>query len=119
MAGKTYGQHATDLPLFNLKLRPAISVMDAIHDLPELKAGEESCKYRNDVNLTAYERKMRQGNKYLTLHKATNHTEKMLRIINHAGYNRNALPKGMTSRTFSSISFLVNDFRILSLNLTE
>ncbi len=102
MAGKAYGQRVSNMPLFEEKLEPAVSVMEAIHDLSEIEAGGSSNQYRQDIQPTAYELLMRGNNHLLTLHEATNHSEKMLQIIRNAGHNRSALPKGMTSSGFSS-----------------
>jgi DNA (cytosine-5)-methyltransferase 1 len=102
MAGKKYSQIDEQLPLFAVNLLPAISVMEAIHDLPKLETGESSDNYREDVIPTRYEKTMRGTEKILTLHQATNHTARMLEIIRKAGYNRDALPEGLTSSGFSS-----------------
>ncbi|GAB4207758.1 MAG: DNA (cytosine-5-)-methyltransferase [Roseiflexaceae bacterium] len=102
MAGKNYGQTIDSLPLFGNQLSPAVTVMEAIHDLPPIKAGESSDKYKEDVDLTSYEKMMRRNSKVLTLHEATKHSDHMLDIIRNAGYNRSALPEGMTTSGFSS-----------------
>jgi DNA (cytosine-5)-methyltransferase 1 len=99
MAGKLYGQ--ASLPLFEVT-QSALTVMEAIHDLPEIKSGESAQHYRSDVEPTSYEKDMRGDNEHLILHESTKHSERMLEVIRHAGYNRNALPKGMTSSGFSS-----------------
>jgi len=102
MAGKIHGQYTTNLPLFGIELHPAVTVMDAIHDLPEIKSGEFANDYRNDIELTKYEQTMRGENTKLTLHDSTKHSDHMLNIIRNSGYNRSALPEGMTSSGFSS-----------------
>ena len=101
MAGKKYTKSDEQLSLF-ADLPPAIGVMEAIHDLPELKTGESSNQYREDVVPTRYEKTMRGCEKILTLHEATNHSARMLEIIRKAGSNRDALPEGLTSSGFSS-----------------
>jgi len=88
--------------LFKDNLRPAISVMDAIGDLPNVTAGEFVDEYPADIELTDYQKKMRNNAKRLTLHEATAHTPRMLEIIRHAGYSRSDLPDGMTTSGFSS-----------------
>ena len=88
-------------PLFHSPLEPVLTVMDAIHDLPPVDAGEEASHYL-DVTPTEYEREMRAGCTELTLHRSTNHTKRMLEIIRAAGSNRAALPKGLTNSGFSS-----------------
>lgn len=89
-------------PLVSGLPEPAISLMEAIHDLPELSAGEAAVEYRTDVEPTPYELAMRGKCDTLTLHQATDHGERMLEIIRNAGSNRSALPDGLTSSGFSS-----------------
>ncbi|MBN1813950.1 MAG: DNA (cytosine-5-)-methyltransferase [Anaerolineae bacterium] len=101
MAGN-HTQVMTVLPLFDGILPPAVTVMDAIHDLPEIGAGEEGEEYRDDVELTEYESRMRKGATQLVLHKATDHSEKMMEIVRQAGNNRSKLPPELTSSGFSS-----------------
>ena len=101
MAGHR-ARRLTPDPIFSGWLRPAITVMEAIHDLPEVKAGESANWYRDDVVATAYERKLRGASQELTLHQATAHTRRMLDIIAQAGSNRAVLPDGLTSSGFSS-----------------
>jgi len=101
MAGR-HGQHHEVLPLWRTNaMLPANSVMDAIHDLPPISAGESASKYRR-VKPTDYEREMRGDSEELTLHEATRHSPKMLEIIRHAGHNIHALPEGMVTSGFSS-----------------
>lgn len=102
MAGKRHGQRSDVLPLFGKELPPALTVMEAIHDLPEISAGESADSYRCDVEPTPYERRMRSGSERLTLHESTAHTPRMIEIIRKAGFNRAALPEGMTSSGFST-----------------
>ncbi|MCL4832999.1 MAG: DNA (cytosine-5-)-methyltransferase [Caldilineaceae bacterium] len=102
MAGDIHGQKASNLPLFGEELQYAVTVMEAIHDLPEIESGCSSNEYRTDTQLTDYERQMRGNNNRLTLHESTKHSSKMLEIIRNAGHNRSALPEGMTTSGFSS-----------------
>lgn len=88
--------------LFAGALEPAIAIDEAIHDLPDVAAGETKTRYRDDVILTDYERTMRNGATRLTMHDATDHSTEMLRIIRLAGPNIRALPPGMVSSGFSS-----------------
>ena len=101
MAGR-FGQEHDLLPLFrSASLQPANTVVDAISDLPALRAGESASRYRR-VRPSDYERQMRGDCRELTLHEATAHSEKMLKIIRHSGYNKGALPEGMVKSGFSS-----------------
>ncbi len=88
--------------LFAPDLLPAVTVMQAIHDLPEVEAGRAAIEYLTGPRLTCYEKEMREGCDKLTLHEATAHSEKMMTIIRHAGASRAALPAGLTTSGFSS-----------------
>ncbi|NEP58966.1 MAG: DNA cytosine methyltransferase [Symploca sp. SIO2G7] len=88
--------------LLALDREPAITVNQAIHDLPPVAAGEASSIYRDDVESTPYEKLIRNGAQELTLHNATAHTPKMLEIIRHSGANISSLPAGMVTSGFSS-----------------
>lgn len=101
MAGRKYDP-VMNLPLFAQHLQPAVTVMQAIHDLPEISAGEQSTLYRSDVELTDYEMMMRAGETQLTLHEATAHSPHMLEIIKRSGYNKSKLPEGLTTSGFST-----------------
>lgn len=96
------GSHASaTMPLFDRDLPPAITVDEAIGDLPPVAAGGCVNEYVH-APVSDYARERRNGTRRLTLHEATRHTEKMLRIIRQAGANRWALPEGLTTSGFSS-----------------
>ena len=80
----------------------AVSVWDAISDLPSLRSGEVSCGYatepRNDYQLKRRER----CGQLLKLHDAANHSEKILQIVRHAGSSISALPAGLVNSGYSS-----------------
>jgi DNA (cytosine-5)-methyltransferase 1 len=84
-----------------LNLKPAVTVLDAIDDLPPIKSGESADHYdrapRND-----YQRQRRNGCKKLDLHYSTTHTPRMLEIIRHAGKNISSIPRHLISSGFSS-----------------
>ena len=101
MAGKKNGQFVEQATLFKKKLKNAVTIMEAIHDLPPINAGEEATQYL-DVELTDYEKTLRENAGNLTLHKATNHSSKMLEIIRHAGSSISSLPEGMVTSGFST-----------------
>ncbi|MCU0498744.1 MAG: DNA (cytosine-5-)-methyltransferase [Anaerolineae bacterium] len=101
MVSKQYDP-TKDISLSNQKLFPSVTIMQAIHDLPELDAGQSSDRYRNDIIMTAYEEKMRGQQTQLTLHQATFHSPQMLEIIKKSGFNKNALPNGMVKSGFST-----------------
>ena len=100
MAGPKARRLVAD-PLFAPQLRPAVPVMDAIHDLPAVASGGEAIDYL-DVPLTGYEKEMRCGSDQLTLHKATKHGPRMLQVIRLSGANRGALPPELVRSGFSS-----------------
>lgn len=83
------------------RLPPALSVMQAIGDLPPVSAGECATEYvdppRND-----YQAERRAASECLEWHIATAHTERMLEIIRHAGSNIDAIPKHLITSGFSS-----------------
>jgi DNA (cytosine-5)-methyltransferase 1 len=93
---------APRLPLFGSDLAPALTVWDAIGDLPPVTAGGAAISYCDDGVPGAYAAARRGTQTTLTLHAATHHTPRMLEIIRHAGSNRWALPEGLTSSGFSS-----------------
>jgi DNA (cytosine-5)-methyltransferase 1 len=100
MAGARPEVIRTD-PLSSVALPVAVTLMEAINDLPPIPSGGEACAYGMAAQ-TGYQRLMRAGCEELTLHKATKHSPKMLEIIRHAGTNISALPEGMVKSGFSS-----------------
>lgn len=97
------GRLSTTLPpLFTWNLLPAVTVEEAIADLPSVEAGGGATEYRDDIIPGDYAKERRAGSTALTLHSATHHTPKMLEIIRQAGTNRWALPEGLTTSGFST-----------------
>lgn len=88
-------------PLFTTGLPDAVTLMQAIDDLPAVPSGGQATEYL-EAPRTTYQELMRLGATRLSLHKATKHSQKMLDIIRHAGTNISALPPGMVSSGFSS-----------------
>lgn len=82
-------------------LVPAVTVLDAIGDLPPVAAGDEATRYQAPPG-NAFQRERRKGAKHLTLHAATAHGKKMLEIIRHSGKNIDCIPKHLISSGFSS-----------------
>ncbi len=85
----------------NSLLKPVVSVMNAISDLPEIQAGEEARRY-DKYPCSDYQKERRTRSKELTLHSATAHTRKMMEIIRHSGKNISSIPKHLISSGFSS-----------------
>ncbi|MFD2257455.1 DNA cytosine methyltransferase [Luteolibacter algae] len=92
-----------ELPLFSRghQLPQALSVMDAIGDLPRIESGEEGTEYDRPAE-NAYQRARRSRRRSLKLHDSTRHTPKMLEIIKHSGPNISYIPKHLISSGFSS-----------------
>ncbi len=82
-------------------LKPAITVTDAIGDLPPFKSGE-SCEVYTSPPITRYQEERRNHCKRLTLHYSTAHTPKMLNIIRHSGKNISCIPRHLITSGFSS-----------------
>lgn len=89
--------------LFNkeIALQPAVTVMEAIGDLPTIHSGDSATEYVN-LPSNSYQRERRGDNKELKLHSSTLHTFKMLEIIKHSGKNIDAIPKHLITSGFSS-----------------
>lgn len=101
MAGSRAKRVQTD-PLFMQGLPHAISALEAIGDLPPVRAGESRVDYDDSRPISQYAARLKGGETVLSLHEATAHSEKMMEIIRHSGANRSALPAGMTKSGFSS-----------------
>lgn len=101
-SGRVIGTRHKDRYVVNRdKGPPALTVWDAISDLPSLNAGEISHQYgrppQND-----YQQARRGGCETLTLHQAASHNKKMLSVIRHAGTSIHALPRGLVTSGYSS-----------------
>ena len=92
-----------DLPLFNRShhLPTAITVMDAIGDLPTIQSGESATHYDRPAE-NEYQRARRSEKRIIKLHESTRHSPKMLEIIKHSGANISFIPKHLISSGFSS-----------------
>ncbi len=94
----------------------AVTAWEAISDLPPVGAGEEAMEYMIPPK-NEYQNRMRGATTRLTLHKATEHTARMVEIIKHSGSNINSLPPGMVTSGFSS-SYSRLDPELPSVTLT-
>jgi DNA (cytosine-5)-methyltransferase 1 len=101
MAGKGAKRLHND-PLFQGQLPQAVTVMDAIGDLPAVESGGRALSYDDKQEPTNYGKMIRGDCNNLTLHESTRHSDKMMEIIRLAGTSRAALPEGLTSSGFSS-----------------
>ena len=83
------------------QLVDAVSVVDAIGDLPQIGSGETSLKY-TAMPETQYQKDRRKKTEDLKLHIATKHSDKMMEIIRHSGKNIHCIPKHLITSGFSS-----------------
>jgi DNA (cytosine-5)-methyltransferase 1 len=88
------------------EIPPALTIMDAIHDLPEIPSGGKAFRYKQEITLTPFEQSMRGNCKELTLHEATLHSDRMLEIIRNSGDNISAVSELVRSGFSSSYSRL-------------
>jgi DNA (cytosine-5)-methyltransferase 1 len=88
-------------PIFDGPLPPAITLIDAIGDLPPVDSGQEATTYLSAAQ-PPYAREIRNGATSLTWHRSTQHSAKMLEIIRHAGSSIADLPPGLVTSGFSS-----------------
>ncbi len=92
-----------DADLFNPApiLSPAVTVMEAIGDLPQLASGAAAVEYGGPAS-NVYQEARRQRSSTLSLHSSTKHSKKMLEIIKHSGPNISCIPKHLITSGFSS-----------------
>src|SRR4051794_18961196 len=82
-------------------LPPALTVEDAIGDLPPVGSGGQATGY-TAMPRNEYQHDRRNGATALTLHSATRHGPRMLEIIRHAGANISSVPSHLITSGFSS-----------------
>jgi DNA (cytosine-5)-methyltransferase 1 len=100
MAGQSKLLIVPDNGLFKTTI-PALTLMDAIDDLPPVSSGKSATDYIMPAR-TDYQQMLRFESDTLTMHEATTHSSAMLNIIKHAGDNINALPPGLVTSGFST-----------------
>jgi len=88
--------------IFNRHLPNALTVMDAIGDLPPIGSGEDGADTYYSEPQNQYQRERRGSSRVLTLHESTRHTPRMLEIIRHSGRNIDHIPAHLISSGFSS-----------------
>jgi DNA (cytosine-5)-methyltransferase 1 len=100
--GKVIGHvDKSRLLLGDKKCPPALTVNEAIGDLPQLNSGESSGVYTMQPQ-NSYQRLARRNQRSLTLHQASHHSQKMLDVIKHAGDSISCIPKHLITSGFSS-----------------
>jgi DNA (cytosine-5)-methyltransferase 1 len=82
-------------------LVPALTVEDAIGDLPPIPAGGTATAYKNGT-YNDFQKERRKNLSNLTMHDSTAHTPKMMEIIKHSGKNISFIPKHLIKSGFSS-----------------
>lgn len=92
----------TLLDLLPQSLEPAVTVREAISDLPPIQSGETAERYEVAPKNEYQSARRRRTNETLTLHQSTKHSAKMLEIIRHAGDNISCIPEHLISSGFSS-----------------
>jgi len=90
-----------DGPTEPIPLLPAVTVADAIDDLPAIAGGESAAVYDRPAR-TVFQTDRRKGLRQLALHESTRHTDRMLEIIRHSGPNISSIPGGLITSGFSS-----------------
>jgi DNA (cytosine-5)-methyltransferase 1 len=100
--GKTIGSKRKDkmIMLQSENAPHALTVMDAISDLPEIESGD-TAEYYYDSK-TEYQQKRRKNEDRLTMHEATRHSDKMLEIIRHSGSSISCIPPHLITSGFST-----------------
>jgi len=82
-------------------LYSAITVGDAIDDLPIIESGESADHYTT-LSTTESQIARRKRSDTLSLHSSTMHSQKMLEIIRYSGPNISYIPKHLITSGFSS-----------------
>ena len=100
--GKTIGSKRKNkmIMLQNENAPHALTVMDAISDLPEIESGDTAEHYYDSK--TEYQRKRRKNEDKLTMHESTRHSDKMLEIIRHSGSSISSIPSHLITSGFST-----------------
>jgi DNA (cytosine-5)-methyltransferase 1 len=83
-------------------LPPAITVNEAISDLPPITSGQSAGSYHSPPKNEYQAARRQNAEDVLTLHSSTKHSEKMLEIIRHSGDNISSIPKHLIGSGFSS-----------------
>lgn len=92
-------------PIDKTKCLKAVTVLDAIDDLQDIKAGDSSEHYKSEPK-NQYQKYLRRNSNGLKNHTASSHSEKMMNIIKQSGYNIKAVRHLVTSGFSSCYSRL-------------
>ena len=88
-------------PLFADSTPSAITLIEAIGDLPRLKAGQSANAY-GEPPQNGFQIWARGEENILTMHQATNHSRHMEEILEYAGPNISSIPQHLITSGFSS-----------------
>jgi DNA (cytosine-5)-methyltransferase 1 len=80
----------------------AVTVREAIDDLPTVHSGESADVYTREARTDFQKARRSRSARALSLHSATRHSEKMLEIISYSGDNISCIPSHLISSGFSS-----------------
>ncbi|MCQ4614115.1 DNA cytosine methyltransferase [Corynebacterium pseudogenitalium] len=83
-------------------LPSAVTVREAIDDLPIVQSGESSECYSKPPRTDFQRARRENAPDELTLHSSTRHSKKMMEIIRHSGDNISCIPKHLITSGFSS-----------------
>jgi DNA (cytosine-5)-methyltransferase 1 len=101
-AGRVIGFKDKSRYLLAESSRPAaLTVDDAISDLPRLHRGQEAVSYDKEP-ISCYQAARRAGALTLSLHRAANHSDKMMKVIELSGPSISSIPKHLITSGFSS-----------------
>lgn len=85
-----------------LTLPSAVTVREAIDDLPIVHSGGSAEQYTSQPRTDFQRERRRAVGSDLTLHSATKHSPKMMEIIRHSGDNISSIPPHLITSGFSS-----------------
>lgn len=102
MVKRTSPRIITTTSLDEFVLKPAVSLLDAISDLPEVEPGKSVDFYLDSNTASSYAVKRKGESKILTLHEATDHGIQMREIIRHSGDNIRCIPNHLITSGFST-----------------
>lgn len=83
-------------------LPSAVTVREAIDDLPIVQSGESSERYSKPPRTDFQRARRENAPDELALHSSTRHSAKMMEIIRHSGDNISCIPKHLITSGFSS-----------------
>lgn len=83
-------------------LPPAVTVLEAIDDLPVVHSAGSADRYTAPPRTEFQAARRRNASEVLALHSSTRHSPRMMEIIRHSGDNISCIPKHLITSGFSS-----------------